>query len=218
MIATDEAKLDRVRIPPALPLALLESVRAQDRPLEILEDEDVTVSLPRRLGLSDVVFEQIRRYQQALDAGRKIPLAELMGLLKLVLRRPDAATLLHDAGRRYARWRLRRRKRAVAATVRALPRRLMFRSARRAARKLMRGMIGAVGVSSTRPFDIRLSDSLVAGLHPQACALYTGALHEVVLQYGGDGGRSVAHAMCKARGDDACQWIVEETSDNDEHR
>ena len=51
-------------ITPLFPLILLETLRDRDRPEEVLEDEDVSVSLPRRLGLSDVVMVQIRRFQE----------------------------------------------------------------------------------------------------------------------------------------------------------
>ena len=50
-------------ITPLFPLLLLETMRDMDRPEELLEDEDLTTSLPRRLGLSDVVMVQIRRLQ-----------------------------------------------------------------------------------------------------------------------------------------------------------
>ena len=76
---------------PVLPLALLEAVRAHDRPDEVLEDENLAVSLPRRLGLSDVVLTQIQRYEADVQSGRRVPLPELIDLLRLVLRRPDAA-------------------------------------------------------------------------------------------------------------------------------
>ena len=52
-----------------LPLAILESVRTHDRPAEVLEDEDLTISLPRRLGLTGVIETQIYRYQAAQKAG-----------------------------------------------------------------------------------------------------------------------------------------------------
>ena len=40
-------------ITPLFPLILLETLRDRDRPEEVLEDEDLTVRLPRRLGRSD---------------------------------------------------------------------------------------------------------------------------------------------------------------------
>src|SRR5437773_6434490 len=86
----------------ALPVALLEATRSHDRPTEVLEDENVTLSLPRRLGLSNVVDTQIRRYEDAVRSGRRIPLDEFTSLLKLVLRRPDAEPILREAGARVA--------------------------------------------------------------------------------------------------------------------
>ena len=74
----------------ALAVALLEATRSHDRPDEVLEDEDITISMPRRLGLSGVVETQIQRYETAVREGRRLPLDEFVNLLKLVLRRPDA--------------------------------------------------------------------------------------------------------------------------------
>src|SRR5690606_9092655 len=53
-------------VDPLLPLALLEAVRTRDKPREVLEDEDLAASLPRRLGLTSVVESQIRRYEEAV--------------------------------------------------------------------------------------------------------------------------------------------------------
>lgn len=47
---------------PVFPLILLETMRDMDRPEEYLEGEDVAVSMPRRLGLSDVIYTQIHRF------------------------------------------------------------------------------------------------------------------------------------------------------------
>ena len=208
MTAASEVNLEKRRVPPALPLALLEAVRAQDRPGEVLEDEDVTVSLPRRLGLSGVVFDQIRRYEEAQSKGRKIPMPEFVGLLRLVMRRHDAAVILHETGRRYARWRLERRRRTAVVALHTLPARVMFLGARRAARRVLRGMTGDA-VSAGRPFTIRIDDSTIASLGTGACALYTGALEELVLQYGGKP-RPIEHRACEARGEQSCEWKVVE--------
>ena len=56
-----------------LPLALLETVRAIDLPEEILENEDLPASLPRRFGLSDVVARRITAYEAAEKEGRRVP-------------------------------------------------------------------------------------------------------------------------------------------------
>ena len=88
-------------IAPALPLALLESIRAHDRPSEVLEDEDLTTSMPRRLGLTDVIDSQIRRYRE--DGRRGVPLTEVADLFRLVLRRPDAEAIMRGAGANHRR-------------------------------------------------------------------------------------------------------------------
>ena len=51
------------RISAVVALTLLEVIKQQDIPSEVLESEDPTVTMPRRLGLSDVIEMQIRRYR-----------------------------------------------------------------------------------------------------------------------------------------------------------
>ena len=69
-------------VAPVLPLALLEAIRAHDRPGGELLEDDPLVQLPRRLGLSDVVETQIRRYR---EAGRRgVPPAEVLDLRSLM--------------------------------------------------------------------------------------------------------------------------------------
>ena len=50
------------RLSPGIALILLESLRELDTPPEVIEDEAFNISLPRRLGLSDVIDGQMRRY------------------------------------------------------------------------------------------------------------------------------------------------------------
>ena len=56
------------KVNPAIALALLHSLRATDTPDEVIEDESFRVSLPRRLGLNEVVDAQMRRYARALES------------------------------------------------------------------------------------------------------------------------------------------------------
>ena len=90
-------------ITPLFPLILLETLRDRDRPEEVLEDEDLTVSLPRRLGLSDVVGVQIRRFQEEVRNKRLQSTPQVIDLMRLVVRRPDAEEIFTEAGRRIAR-------------------------------------------------------------------------------------------------------------------
>lgn len=207
MTPTETKSVAKVSVIAGLPLALLESVRAHDRPGEILEDEDLTVSLPRRLGLKGVVLSQIRRYEEAHAAGKNVPGSDVISLLQLVLRRPDAEAILRDTGQRVARFRYERVSRTRAGLLRALPGSLVFIPIRRAARRLLR-RIGSNDVRiAGKPLVLRVSSSLTTDLDSLGCTLYTGALEELVLLYSGKP-RSVIHSVCLARGEEFCEWQV----------
>ena len=192
---------------PAVPLALLEAVRAHDRPGEYLEDEDLTVSLPRRFGLTGVVGTQIQRYEAAQKAGRAVSLNEVMGLIRLVLRRPDAEAILTDTGRRIARWHFRRRPGAWVALLHRAPNVFGMRSARRNADRALRAIHAGSTVEVLKPFTIRVRECAIARLpeSPSGCALHTGLLEEIVLLCTGKA-RRVTHTRCIARGGETCVW------------
>lgn len=189
-------------------LALLEAVRAHDHPGEVLEDEDLAVSLPRRLGLKGVVLSQIERYEKAHLAGRKVPVSDVSNLVQLVLRRSDAEAILRDAGRRVARFQYERLSRVSATLLRAVPGPFALGPVRRAARRLLHRTAGNGRPRVNRkPFIVRLPSSVAARLDPIACVLYTGALEELILLYTG-GPKALHHARCLARGDEVCEWVL----------
>lgn len=194
---------------PMLPLALLETVRSHDRPQEVLEDEDLTVSLPRRFGLSDVVLTQIRRYEAAVEAGRRIPLPEMMDLLRLVLRRPDAAEILMDAGRQVARWHFERVPATLARLAHTLPRGLALIGVRRSVRRMLRGVAGGTRTAVRKPVAVSMGNSPTGRIDGTACVLYTGAIEELIRLYRGSTSR-VVHSRCSARGDALCEWTLED--------
>jgi hypothetical protein len=194
----------------AFPLALLESVRSHDRPVEILEDEDLTVSLPRRLGLTGVVETQILRYEAASRSGRQVPLGEAMGLFRLVLRRPDAAAILQETGQRVARWRSGRSGLWRAFLHRG-PARLALRSGRRAIVATLRALLAGDQVTGTRPFTITVRGCTTARLEDSgpACSLFTGMMEEQLFLYTGKS-HTVVHSGCISQGDPACEWTLAE--------
>jgi len=198
-------------VPAAMPLALLESVRAHDHPGEILQDEDVTVSLPRRLGLSGVVETQIQRYQSTGRAGRTVSLNEVFALVRLVLRRPDAELILRETGYRIADQRYAAVPRFVARLYRSLPLRLTllgtFRRVRRAFRELHVGDEIAI---QRQPLAVRVHGSNTARLDPTgtACGLYTATLEQYVRLFTGRGWE-VRHVHCEAKGQGECAWWAE---------
>lgn len=197
-------------ITPIFPLLLLETMRDMDRPEVVLEEEDLAVSMPRRLGLSDVVGLQIQRLREEVQ--RRKPQADeiVEDLIRLVSRRPDRREIFDEAGRRIARLAWDERSGMMRGTVRLLPRPAAFMAARRAARRLLKQMAGPGKLQLTRrPAELRIRGSITASADPSgsACSLYAGALAEVLQQYTG---RSyhVGHAQCEALGAEACEWTA----------
>ena len=86
-----------------VPLSLLEAVRAVDQPDQGYETEYVPELRNKRLGLSETVFAQIRRYGEAVKRGDSINREEVAGIARLLARRPDAETVFRAAGRHVAR-------------------------------------------------------------------------------------------------------------------
>ena len=198
----------------ALPLALLEATRAHDRPSEVLEDEDLTISLPRRLGLSGVIDTQIRQFQTAARSGRRVPLTDFINLLKLVLRRPDAETILRETGARVAHNQFAKVPPAWVTVLRVLPRAVGHRVIRRAATRLLRNIAGTDDVTvQGSPIRARIARPLLAGLEPPglACTLYAAALEELASLYLGRTWR-VTQVHCAAQDGNYCEWRLEAQS------
>lgn len=193
----------------AFPLALLTSVRSHDHPGEVLEDEDLSVSLPRRLGLTGVVETQIMRYESAQKAGRGVPLNEVVSLVRLVMRRPDAEPILRETGQRYARWRFRRTPGVWSAILHRAPNVLGLRSARRAARGALKSLRAGATIETGKPFQVHVTECLTARIDADgpACTLVTGMLEEVLLLATGVPHR-VSHSDCLANGARHCEWIL----------
>lgn len=193
-----------------LPLSLLEAVRAHDRPEEILEDEDLTVSLPRRLGLTGVIGTQIQRYEAARRSGKDLPADEVISLMRLVLKRPDAQAILADTGRRLAEAHFESGAKGYIGLLRKMPRGLLVRFYRRSARRLLRQIAGNANVEiSGRPPVVRITRSPMTALEPvgSGCTLYTAVLEHLAEAYAGT---QVApeHSRCISGGGVFCEWKV----------
>lgn len=81
-----------------LPLSLLEAVRLVDRPESVEEAEYVEELRLKRLGLSDTVYAQIRRYSDAVRRGEPTSRDEAVALARLIGRRADAHRVFESAG------------------------------------------------------------------------------------------------------------------------
>jgi len=183
-------------------LRLLEMIRDQDLPGEILDAEDPTQTMPRRLGLSDVVDRQIRTYRQ--DVKKRVRLAdgEVQDLFRLVIRRPDSEEVFYGAGRllaateRSSRW------------TRVVPRRFQYAFARGRAKRSLKRLFGRrIGGFGRGPFTVEGRALVFIESDPggDACHFLSGFCQEILEQTGG-GVVQVKHTLCQGRGDDQCRW------------
>lgn len=207
----DDRIADR-RTTPRVALALLESLRSTDTPAEVLEDEDLQQSLPRRLGLSSAVEAQIRRYRELASSKGELRAAELADLFALVGRRPDAADVFAAAGRKLARDRLDSRRVQERLVGIRLPesfrRRLAFRVARKVAREVNPG---AVLRTESSPLALVVEGSLPAAAETaEACHLVQAALGACLDAHGLESREGAAHPLCESRGDDCCLWRADD--------
>jgi predicted hydrocarbon binding protein len=193
-----------------LPLAILESVRQHDRPAEVLEDEDLSISLPRRLGLTGVVDNQILRYRDAQKRRERISGEQVADLLRLVLRRPDSEPILREAGYAIARHHMAKPIYRLAAIGRMLPASLSARVVERSLRRLLRRIGGGAPVRIIRkPLRIEMEAPVTARVDQWAiaCVLYSAAIEHAVHHVTGNPPH-VEHVGCEAKGDEVCTWTV----------
>lgn len=199
----------RRRIAAVFGLTLLEVLQSQDRPDEVLEDEDVSITMPRRLGLSEVVDRQIRNYRDAVRKRHRMSDAEARDLVQLVVRRPDAEDVFRVAGAKLAG-----RDGATPGRLRrALPRGLAFGLVRRRVRKRLKALFGRrIGGFAPGPFALEGRGLIFIRSDPggDACHFLTGLAQAVVNESLGDAYR-VVHSQCQGRADGVCRWTV--TSD-----
>jgi hypothetical protein len=198
------SRSSRPRVAAVVALTLLEVLRRQDRPAEILESEDTTITLPRRLGLSDAVDQQIRRYREEVRRGVRIGDDEVKDLVRLVIRRPDAEEVFFRTGRLLAGndapqpgWR------------KALPASVAYALARReAARKLRRLFGRRLGGFATGPFMMEGRSLVFIQSDPggDACNLMSGFCQSVLDHH--VVGAQVVHSLCESRKDPLCRWTV----------
>lgn len=201
---------DAPSVNPVFPLLLLETMRDMDRPDEVLEGEDLTASMPRRLGLSDVVYLQIHKFREETKKKRPQTPATVADLIKLVIRRPDADEIFEQAGRRVARHAWEQKSATSRRALKLMPSGMRLRAASRGARRLLGELAGNAQVEvSAKPFLARLRGSLTAEADPggPACAFYTGVLSELMTQYTGRR-HAAQHARCETRGGDCCEWTA----------
>lgn len=197
-------------VDPLLPLSLLEAVRNVDTPQGDLEAEFVAELRNKRLGLSDTVHAQIKRYAEAVRRQHRPGHGEAVALAKLIGRRPDAEAVFRSAGRHLAKEAYLTLSGTVRRTISILPsilaRPLALRHARRISARYFDGQIKRVG----NYLMLAVDESVTLNAAPRAagCTYYEAGLRELLrLLIGGAG--AVEHVRCASRGEGACEWRAE---------
>jgi predicted hydrocarbon binding protein len=189
-----------------LPLSLLEAVRDVDTPAD-LDSEFVDELRNKRLGLSDTVYLQIKRYSDAVRKRQRVGQDESVALAVLIGRRPDAEAVFRAAGRYLARESYRTINPVTRKLLRLLPsvvaRPLALRRARKIATRYANGTVRRVGGYVL--LDVPRSVTLNTAPSSIGCAYYEAMLRELLrLLIGGVG--SVDHVRCAGRGEGTCEW------------
>jgi hypothetical protein len=143
-------------VDPLVPLTLLEIVRDVDRPDAETEAEYVPEMLNKRLGMTDTVFAQIRRYNEAVQRGKLVARDEVAALARLVGRRPDAPQLFEAVGEATARAVYQRMSGLRRGAFNVLPKLVTRPLARRKARKIEARYFGP---ALTRDFGPPLAEA-----------------------------------------------------------
>ncbi len=202
--AKDSNGKGRPRVSALVALTLLEVIQVNDRPLEVFEEEDTSVTIPRRLGLSDVVERRIQNYQRETKRGQKISDQEFGDLIRLVTKRPDARAIFLESGVRLAG--------KSTPKVKWIPRRLAAVIARRQVRRRLEALFGRrIGGFADGAFTLEGRSLFFVQSDPEgdACALVLG-ICSATLNRMMSNAPSVDHSTCQARGDPFCRWSIQE--------
>ena len=189
------------RISAVVALTLLEVIKVYDRPSEFFEEEDTSITMPRRLGLSDVVEVKIQSYKDETKRNRKISDKEFTNLVHLVIKRPDSKSVFFECGRRLA-------NRNKDSWLQFLPRRIALPIAHWRAGRQLRVLFGRrIGVFTNIGFDMDGNELLFINSDPggNACALVSGFCSAILSSTIQDQA-TLDHLTCKARGDPICRW------------
>lgn len=190
-----------------LPLSLLEAVRSIDTPQDQSDAEYVDELRNKRLGLSDTIYLQIKRHSEAARKGQRAGQDEVMGLAKLIGRRPDAEAVFRSAGRYMARQSYHTISPVTRKMMRLLPaaaaRPIAFRHVRKIAARYLSGNMRRVG--SFLLMEVPRSITLDSAPGSVGCTYYEATLRELLALLIGSIG-AVEHVRCTRRGEGSCEW------------
>ena len=190
------------RVKAIVGLRLLEVVRDRDLPTELLEEEDPARTIPRRLGLSDVVDRQIRTYGDDVQKGVRLTDQGITDLFTLVNRRSDSDEVFLNTGRELVevhfpfRW------------GRVFPESIQYMFARTYLSWHLKHLFGRhVLTFAEGPLNVEVQGLFFEGGDPEGstCYLISGICQRILEQIG-HRSAEVGHTLCQARGDDRCRW------------
>lgn len=192
---------------PLIPQSLLEAIRNLDTPLDDGLNELAGEIMAKRLGLSQTVAQQIERYQESAARKHLVPQEEVTLIFRLIGRRPDAALVYSDAGRRAARYAVRSAGPGIRLVSSLSPASLRWRLGRPAAARVAHRLLRIELRVRSREAVARLSDSLAtqAGYPGTGCSFYGAALAELLRVTSGFEGAMV-HEQCRGQGEPYCTW------------
>ena len=190
------------RVKAIVGLRLLEVVRDRDLPTELLEEEDPARTIPRRLGLSDVVDRKIRAYGDDVRKGVHLMDQGITDLFTLVNRRSDSDEVFFNTGRELVkvhfpfRW------------GRVFPESIQYMFARTYLSWHLKHLFGRRILSFAEgPLNVEVQGLFFEGGDPEGstCYLISGICQRILEQIG-HRSAEVSHTLCQARGDDRCRW------------
>jgi hypothetical protein len=199
-----------------IPLSLLEAIRRIDTPPDQTDTEYVPELLNKRLGLSDTVYTQIRRYNDAMKRGQRIPFTEAEGLGTLIGRRPDATELFRSAGAIFADDAYASISAPTRQMIRHMPkfisRPMAFKRLTAIAERYFGGSLtnGGSYVSLSIPDSVTVSGTSES----RGCVFYEEALSDL-LRLLLSSGSSVEHIHCLQRGENSCEWRAQWTGNQE---
>jgi len=198
-----------------IPLSLLEAIRRIDTPDDQIDAEYVPELRNKRLGLSDTVYTQIRRYSEAIKRGQKIPFVEASGLGTLIGRRPDSDELFVSAGKILAHDIYESISPTKRGTIRLMPGFIARPVALSQLQFIAVNFLGGILEKSGSFIELRIPDSVTVNGAPKSagCAFYESAFREL-LRLLVNGGGQVDHIHCVQRNEGVCEWRAEWRSHN----
>jgi hypothetical protein len=162
-----------------LPLSLLEAVRVVDTPEGNVEAEYIEELRTKRLGLSDTVYAQIKRYSEAVRRNERTVRDEAAALARLIGRRTDAHRVFESAGSLLAREAVDTVSGARRAAIRRLPgmlaRPMALGAVRQLAKRYLDARLERVGSTVILAVDdpVTIEGSAIAGYAFYASAFAT---------------------------------------------